>query len=64
MTEANVTSQYNYNMNEKGIDTIYAFIPTKYQKYQPTTILEHANFLNKVNKSPYVHLLNMTSHDA
>ena len=51
-------------MNEKGIDTIYAFIPTKYQKYQPTTILEHANFLNKVNKSPYVHLLNMTSHDA
>ena len=43
---------------------IHHVIPTKYQKYFSTTILEHANFLAKVNKSPQEHLHNMTSHDA
>ena len=38
-------------------------IPTKYQKYFLTTIIEHANFLAKVNKSPQEYLHNNTPHD-
>ena len=37
-----------------GSDMIHDVITTKYQKYFSTTILEHANFLAKVNKSPEV----------
>ena len=36
----------------------------KYQKYTSNTIIKHANVLDKVNKSPYVHLLITTPHDA
>ena len=43
---------------------IHDVIPTKYQKYFSTTILEHANFLDKVNKSPWEHLHNMAPHYA
>ena len=43
---------------------IHDVIPTKYKKQFSTTILEHANFLAKVNKSPSEHLHNMTPHDA
>ena len=39
-------------LNKRGSDMIHDVIPTKYQKYFSTTILEHANFLDKVNKSP------------
>ena len=35
----------------------------KNQKYFSTTIIEHANFLAKVDKSPWEHLYNMTPHD-
>ena len=37
---------------KQGSDMIHDVIPTKYQKYFSTTILEHANLLAKVNKSP------------
>ena len=47
-----------------GTYTIHAIIPTKYHKYPSATILKYANDLAKVNKSPYVHLKNMTPHDA
>ena len=47
-----------------GTDTIHPVIPMKYQKHTSTTILKHANILDKVNKSPYMSLLNMTPHDA
>ena len=43
---------------------IHAKIPTKYQKYPSNTILKHANVLDKVNKLPYVSLLNMIPNDA
>ena len=39
-------------LNKRGLDMIHDVIPTKYQKYLSTTILEHAFFLDKVNKSP------------
>ena len=39
-------------LNKRGSDMIHDVIPTKYQKYFSTAILEHANFLVKVNKSP------------
>ena len=32
-----------------GTYTIHAIIPNKYQKYPSTTILKHANYLDKVN---------------
>ena len=43
---------------------IHDVIPTKYQKYFSTTILEHTNCLAKVNKSPQGHLHDMTPHGA
>ena len=43
---------------------IHDVIPTKYQTYFSTTILEHANVLDKVDKSPLNVLRNMTPHDA
>ena len=42
---------------------IHDVIPTKYQKYFSAAILEHAKFLDKVNKSPEVHLHNIMPHD-
>ena len=39
-------------LNKRGLDMIHDVIPTKYQKYLSTTILEHAFVLAKVNKSP------------
>ena len=42
----------------------HAIILTKYQNYLSTTILKHENFLDEVNKSSYVRLLNITQHDA
>ena len=39
-------------LNKRGSDMIHDVIPTKYQKYLSTSILERANFLAKVNKSP------------
>ena len=47
-----------------GLDTIYTFITTKYQKYPSTKIFKHVNVLAEVNKFPYGRLLNMTPHDA
>ena len=49
-------------LTKRGSDTIHTIIPKKYQKYQSTTILKHENVLVKVNKSPYVPLLNITIH--
>ena len=39
-------------LNKLGSDMIHDVIPTKYQKYFSTTILEHANFWDNVNKRP------------
>ena len=39
-------------LNKRGSDMIHDVTPTKYHKYFSTTILEHANCLGKVNKSP------------
>ena len=39
-------------LNKRGSDMIHDVIPTKYQKYFSTTLIEHANFLAKINKSP------------
>ena len=50
-------------LNKLGSNMIYDVITTKYHKYFSTTILEHANFLAKVNKSPQIHLHNITPHD-
>ena len=49
---------------KRGTDTIYIAILTKYQKYPSTTILKHANVLDKANKLPYGRLLNMTPNYA
>ena len=38
-------------LNKQGSDMIHDVIPTKYQKYFSTTILERAIVLYKVNKS-------------
>ena len=43
-------------LTKKGTGTIHAAILTKYHNYPSTTILKHENVLDKVNKSPYVHL--------
>ena len=48
---------------KRGLDRINDVILTKYHKYLSTTILEHVNFLAKVNKSPEEHLHNITPHD-
>ena len=37
---------------------------TKYQKYPSTRIIKQANVLAKVNKTPYVCLLNTVPHVA
>ena len=37
---------------KRGSYMIHDVIPTKYQKYFSITIIEHANFLARVNKSP------------
>ena len=53
----------NRNINQKRYryDTCS---PSKKLKYYPSTIiLKHVDFLDKVNKSPYVNLLNTTPHD-
>ena len=47
-------------LTKLGADTIYTVLPMKYQKYPSTTILKHANVLDKVNKLPYKSLLDMT----
>ena len=39
-------------LTKLGTYTIPAIIPEKYQKYPSTTILKHANVLDKLNKSP------------
>ena len=51
-------------LTKGGKYAIHAVIPTKYQKNPSKTILKHANILAKVNKSPYVCLLNMFPHYA
>ena len=51
-------------LNKKSRDTIHAIVLRKYKKYPSTTILKHANVLAKVNKSPYVRLLNTTPQKA
>ena len=43
---------------------IHAVILTKYQKYPSTKILKHVNVLDKINKSSYGYLPNMTPPDA
>ena len=53
-----------YNINQRGTDTLHGVIPIKYQNYPSTTILKNAKILAKANKFPYVHLLDMTTHDA
>ena len=42
-------------LNIRGLDMIYDVIPTKYQKYLSTTILEHKNVWAKLNKPPWEH---------
>ena len=42
----------NIILNKLGSDIIHDIIPTKYQTCFLTTILEHANVLAKVDKSP------------
>ena len=37
-------------LTKPGIDTVHAVIPKIYQKYPSTTIIKHANVLDKVNK--------------
>ena len=39
-------------LNKQVSDMIQDVVTTKYYKYFSTTILEHANFLAEVNKSP------------
>ena len=56
--------KYNYNIDQQGIDKIHDVILKKYYKYPSTKILNHANILAEVNKSPYVSVLHMTAHDA
>ena len=51
-------------LTKRGTDTINDVITKKYQKYPSTKILKHTICLAKVNKSPYVCLLNMTTHGA
>ena len=51
-------------LTKRSADTIHDFILTKYQKYPSTTILKHANVLEKVNKPPYGSLSNITPHNA
>ena len=43
---------------------IHAVILTKYQKYPSTTILKHANVLDKVNTPSWGSLPNTPQHDA
>ena len=51
-------------LTKQDADMIYTIIPTKHQNYPSTKILNHANVLAKVNKSPYERLLGMAPHDA
>ena len=39
-------------------------IPKKYHNYPSTTIIKDVDVFAKVNKLPYVPLLDMTSHDS
>ena len=48
-------------LTKKGVDMIYTIFPTKYQKYPSTTILKHANVLDKEHKSPYKSVLDVMS---
>ena len=51
-------------LTKQVTDKINAVIPNKYHKYPSTTILKHANILDKADKSPYGSLHNMTLPDA
>ena len=64
MTVVNVKTKKNYNIDQQGTDTIHAIITKKCQKYPSNTTLKHVNILDKVNKFPFVRLLNMTPHNT
>ena len=63
MTEFNVTSQKNYNLNQRGSDTIHSITLMKYQKYPQKIILKHANVLAEEIKSHDVHLYKITIYN-
>ena len=58
MTEVNVASFKNNNINQIGTDMIHAVIPMECEKYPSTTILKHENILAEVNKSHNVYFSN------
>ena len=51
-------------LTKQDTDKIHVVIPTKYQKYPSTTILNHANVLAEANKSLKGYLHNIMPHDA
>ena len=62
MTEVNMTWYKNYNLNQRGADTIHAIILTKYQKYLLILILKHMNVLAELIESHNVHTYKITPH--
>ena len=49
----------NYNLNQRVTGTIYAIIPTEYEKYSSILILEQVNVLDESIKLHGVHFFNM-----
>ena len=56
MTEVNVTSYKNYNLNQRDADMIHAASVTKYQKYTSILIPKHVNVLAELIKLCGVYL--------
>ena len=62
MTKANVASYKNYNLNQRGTDTIHVISMMKYHKYPSISILKQANVLSEVINLPDVHLYKVTMY--
>ena len=63
MTEVNVTSHENYNLNQQYGDAIHDVIIMEFEKYLSTTILKPAIILAKVIKSHGMHFLKMSPNN-
>ena len=60
INEVNMKSQTNYNITQRGTDTIYYAIPMECDKYPSKLILKPMNVLAKRIKSHDVTLFNTT----
>ena len=63
MTEVNVTSHTNYNLNQQYVDTIHDVIVTECDKYPQKIILKPETILDGEIKLHNIYILIMTPNN-